>query len=106
MKIKRQIGGDGHVEVAHTLMGMGALHGGPLRDFTTALNCFKEALYIYRHKMNELTDENGISGSNRFFADEEADELDGHIQNAVKNIGLIEAALMKDREDGISKKRR
>lgn len=106
LKIKRQIGGDGHVEVAHTLMGMGALHGGPLRDFTTALNCFKEALYIYRHKMNELSDENGISGSNRFFADEEADELDGHIQNAVKNIGLIEAALMKDREDGISKKRR
>lgn len=106
LKIKRQIGGNDHVEVAHTLMGMGAVYGGPLRDFSTALNCFKEALYIYRHKMNELTDDNGISGSNKFFDDDEAEELDGHIQNAVKNIGLIEAALLKDREDGIIKKRR
>ena len=106
LKIKRQIGGDHHVEVAHTLMGMGALYGGPLRDFSTALNCFKEALYIYRLKMNELTDEHGLSGSNKFFEDEETEEIDGHIQNAVKNIGLIEAALLKDREEGIIKKRR
>ena len=106
LKIKRQIGGNDHIEVAHTLMGMGAVYGGPLRDFATALNCFKEALYIYRGKLNELTDECGISGSNKFFEDDETVEIDGHIQNAVKNIGLIEAGLLKDREDGITKKRR
>lgn len=106
LKIKRQLGGNDHIEVAHTLMGMGAVYGGPMRDFATALNCFKEALYIYRGKMNELTDEYGLSGSNKFFEDEVTVELDGHIQNAVKNIGLIEAGLMKDREDGITKKRR
>lgn len=106
LKIKRQLGGNDHIEVAHTLMGMGAVYGGPMRDFATALNCFKEALYIYRGKMNELTDECGLSGSNKFFEDEETVELDGHIQNAVKNIGLIEAGLMKDREDGRTKNRR
>ena len=106
LKIKRQIGGNNHIEVAHTLMGMGAVYGGPLRDFATALNCFKEALYIYRGKMNELTDECGLSGSNKFFEDDETVEIDGHIQNAVKNIGLIEAGLLRDREDGITKKRR
>lgn len=106
LKIKRQIGGNDHIEVAHTLMGMGALYGGPLRDFATALNCFKEALYIYRGKMNELTDECGLSGSNKFFEDDETVEIDGHIQNAVKNIGLIEAGLLKDREDGTTRKRR
>mmetsp|Transcript_24757 Transcript_24757/g.36771 ORF Transcript_24757/g.36771 Transcript_24757/m.36771 type:complete len:88 (+) Transcript_24757:47-310(+) len=87
-------------------MGMGAVYGGPMRDFATALNCFKEALYIYREKMNELTDEFGLSGSNKFFEDEDTVELDGYIQNAVKNIGLIEAGLLKDREEGIIKKRR
>ena len=106
LKIKRQIGGSDHVEVAHTLMGMGAVYGGPLRDFATALNCFKEALFIYRGKMNELTDEFGLSGSNKFFEDEDTVELDGYIENAVKNIGLIEAGLLKDREEGIIKKRR
>jgi len=106
LKIKRQLGGNDNIEVAHTLMGMGAVYGGPLRDFPAALNCFKEALYIYRGKMNELTDEYGLSGSNKFFGDEETVEMDGHIQNAVNNIGLIEAGLLKDREDGITKKRR
>jgi tetratricopeptide (TPR) repeat protein len=104
LKIKRRIAGDDHVEVAHTLMRMGAVYGGPMRDFVTALNCFKEALYIYRRNMNALT-EQGLSGSNKFFGDDEAEELDSHIQNAVKNISLIEAGLMKDREDGIIKKR-
>lgn len=106
LKIKRRIGGDDHIEVAHTLMGMGALYGGPMRDFATALNCFKEALYIYRHKLNDLTGADSLSGSNKFFGEDEAEEIDVYIQNAVKNIGLIEAGLLKDREEGITKTRR
>lgn len=106
LKIKRRIGGDDHIEVAHTLMGMGALYGGPMRDFASALNCFKEALYIYRQKLNALTGADSLPGSNKFFGEDESEEIDIYIQNAVKNIGLIEAGLLKDREDGITKTRR
>ena len=106
LKIKRRIGGDDHIEVAHTLMGMGALYGGPMRDFASALNCFKEALYIYRQKLNDLTGADSLPGSNKFFGEDESEEIDIYIQNAVKNIGLIEAGLLKDREDGITKTRR
>ena len=102
LAIKRHIAGDGHMEVAHTLMQMGALNGGPLRDFTKALVCFKEALYIYRSNLEDSTNKNASSNSQVFFGDEEAEEYDLHIQNALKNISLIEAALLKDR-DGVKK---
>lgn len=102
LAIKRHIAGDGHMEVAHTLMQMGALNGGPLRDFTKALVCFKEALYIYRSNLEDSTNKNASSNSQVFFGDEEAEEYDRHIQNALKNISLIEAALLKDR-DGVKK---
>ena len=102
LAIKRHIAGDGHMEVAHTLMQMGALNGGPLRDFTKALVCFKEALYIYRSNLEDSTKKNASSNSQVFFGDEEAEEYDRHIQNALKNISLIEAALLKDR-DGVKK---
>eukprot|EP00584_Thalassiosira_punctigera_P006540 CAMPEP_0172538224 /NCGR_PEP_ID=MMETSP1067-20121228/9657_1 /TAXON_ID=265564 ORGANISM="Thalassiosira punctigera, Strain Tpunct2005C2" /NCGR_SAMPLE_ID=MMETSP1067 /ASSEMBLY_ACC=CAM_ASM_000444 /LENGTH=625 /DNA_ID=CAMNT_0013323679 /DNA_START=60 /DNA_END=1938 /DNA_ORIENTATION=- len=110
LAIKRRIGGDFHMEVAHTLAGMGALLGGPLRDFTKGLNCFKEALFIYRANLEELSGgyqgDDGCSDNQRsFFGDEDAEEIDRHIQNTLKNISLIEAALLKDR-DGLSKKRR
>ena len=105
LKIKRHLGGDNHVECAHTLMGIGAVYS-ILRNFATALNCFKEALFIYRRNMDELTNKKGQQGSNRFFGDEETEVIDGCIQNALKNIGLIEAGLMKVREDGIMKKER
>lgn len=112
LAIKRDAGGDVHVEVAHTLMAMGALLGGPMGDFGRALNCFKEALHIYRINFEELTggamDDDGDEGHGRrsgFFDGEEAEEIDRHIRNAVKNISLIEAALLKDR-DGVSKRRR
>lgn len=90
LAITRKIGGDFHMEVAHTLMGMGALHGGPLRDVSRALICFKEALHIYRTNLEEL------SGANK--SDEEAEEIERHVQSALKNINLIEAALLKDKE--------
>ena len=102
LAIKRHIAGDGHMEVAHTLMQMGALNGGPLRDFTKALVCFKEALYIYRSNLEDSTNKNASSNSQVFFDAEEAEEYDRHIQNALKNISLIEAALLKDR-DGVKK---
>merc|ERR1712194_246926 len=105
LAIKRHIAGDSHAEVAHTLMSMGALFGGPMRDLTKALNCFKEASHIYRINLEELTgaDESrdGHSGTEHsFFEDEDSAEIDRHISNAVKNISMIEAALQKD---GMSK---
>ena len=89
LAITRKIGGEFHMEVAHTLMGMGALHGGPLRDVSRALTCFKEALHIYRTNLEEL------SGANK---SDEAEEIERHVQSAMKNIKLIEAALLKDKE--------
>ena len=90
-------------------MGMGALLGGPIRDFPKGLNCFKEALYIFRSNLKELREEKFNSSASlqrqSFFGDEDEKEIDGHIQNALKNINLIDAAMAKDR-DGASKKRR
>ena len=120
LTIKRRLGGDNCTEVARTLMGLGALAGGPLRDFARALNCFKEALFIYRANLEELSGVggdrgtvggshegcgDGMSSSQALFGEEDAEEIDFHIQNALKNIGLIEAAMMKDAE-GKSKRRR
>ena len=94
------------MEVANTLMGLGALLGGPMRDFSRALNCFKEALYIYRSNLedagNEEEEEEEEEGSLMMF--EETEEIEGQIQNALKNISLIEAALVKEKD--ATKKRR
>ena len=118
LAIKRHIGGDLHLEVAHTLMDMGALTGGPLRDFAKALNCFKEALYIYRTNLEECSRAQGknVNGDNRnanssvqtFFDDEDTEEINSNrsVEKALKNISLIEAALLKDRDGATSKKRR
>ena len=114
LAIKRHIGGDLHLEVAHTLMDMGALTGGPLRDFAKALNCFKEALYIYRTNLEECSRANGINGDDRnanssvqtFFDDEHTEEINRSVEKALKNISLIDAALLKDRDGATSKKRR
>jgi tetratricopeptide (TPR) repeat protein len=114
LAIKRHIGGDLHLEVAHTLMDMGALTGGPLRDFAKALNCFKEALYIYRSNLEECSRANGINGDDRnanssvqtFFDDEHTEEINRSVEKALKNISLIDAALLKDRDGATSKKRR
>ena len=107
LAIFRHHGGDFHMEVANTLMGLGALLGGPMRDFSRALNCFKEALHIYRNNLDELDNDNmngagGNAGSLMMF--EESEEIEGQIQNALKNISLIEAALLKER-DGAKKRR-
>jgi tetratricopeptide (TPR) repeat protein len=111
LAIKRHIVGDMHLEVATTLMDMGALIGGPLRDFTKALNCFKEALYIYRANLEECTgahDANRSASTSKrtFFDDEDAEEINMSIEKALKNISLIDAALLKDRDGASSKKRR
>lgn len=107
LAIKRHFGGDLHMEVASTLMQLGALNGGPLRDLTKALNCFKEALYIYRTNLEEFTrgETPSASSSQVFFGEDYANEIDMNIQNAQKNIKMIEAALLKER-DGVSKKAR
>ncbi|KAL3823344.1 hypothetical protein ACHAXA_008839 [Cyclostephanos tholiformis] len=111
LAIKRHIVGDMHLEVANTLMDMGALIGGPLRDFTKALNCFKEALYIYRANLEECSrarDENrsATTSTQTFFDDEESDVINMSIEKALKNISLIDAALLKDRDGASSNKRR
>lgn len=104
LTIKRQVGGDEHIEVGHTLMGMGALLGGPMRDFSRALNCFKEALYIYRFSLETLSGVNGGDTFNYggaavgFYDGESAEEISEYVSNATKNIGLIEAALLGDRD--------
>jgi tetratricopeptide (TPR) repeat protein len=111
LAIKRHIVGDRHLEVATTLMDMGALIGGPLRDFTKALNCFKEALYIYRANLEECTRshdaiQSAATSTRTFFDDEDAEEINTSIEKALKNISLIDAALLKDRDGASSKKRR
>jgi len=100
LAIKRKFGGDHHLEVAHELMALGALNGGPLRDFTKALTCFKEALYIYRANLEESSKVHDSSSSQVFFGDDDSTMIDKHIQNALKNISLIDAALLKDRDGG------
>jgi len=108
LSIKRLIGGDSHLEVAHTLMNMGALLGGPLRDFTKALICFKEALYIFRTNLEESSRANNEPEKSIMplpFDDDDSTEIERHAENALKNISLIEAALLKDR-DGKSRVRR
>lgn len=106
LQIKRHIAGDDHIEVAHTLMEMGALLGGPMKDLVTSLNCFKEALYIYRCLLDDLIGANSYRSENSrltfYDADQEIDEVKEHIHNASRNIALIEDALLKDR-DGVSK---
>ncbi|KAL9183793.1 hypothetical protein ACHAXT_004649 [Thalassiosira profunda] len=112
LSITRKIGGDFNMEVGHTLMGMGALLGGPMRDFSKALNCFKEALFVYQRNLEELSDgsqeneEDGSSSLRGYYTGEDGEEIERHITNASKNINLIEAALMRDREDNASKRRR
>ncbi|KAL3788654.1 hypothetical protein ACHAW5_008011 [Stephanodiscus triporus] len=115
LAIKRHTLGDSHLEVAHTLMDMGALIGGPMRDFTKALICFKEALYIFRANLEECSrahdidvmgeNRNAKSSARTFFDNEDAEEINRSVENALKNISLLEAALLKDR-DGASTKRR
>jgi len=100
LAIKRKFGGDHHLEVAHELMALGAVNGGPLRDFTKALTCFKEALYIFRANLEESSKVQDSSSSQVFFGDDDSAEIDKHIQNALKNISLIDAALLKDRDGG------
>mmetsp|Transcript_17507 Transcript_17507/g.37873 ORF Transcript_17507/g.37873 Transcript_17507/m.37873 type:complete len:91 (-) Transcript_17507:257-529(-) len=83
---------------------MGALLGGPMRDFSRALNCFKEALYIYRFSLETLSGVNGGDTFNYggaavgFYDGESAEEISEYVSNATKNIGLIEAALLGDRD--------
>ena len=100
LAMKRKFGGDHHLEVAHELMSLGALNGGPLRDFTKALTCFKEALYIFRANLEESSKVHDSSSSQVFFGDDDSAMIDKHIQNALKNISLIDAALLKDRDGG------
>ena len=100
LAMKRKFGGDHHLEVAHELMALGALNGGPLRAFTTALACFKEALYIFRANLEESSKVHDSSSSQVFFGDDDSAMIDKHIQNALKNISLIDAALLKDRDGG------
>eukprot|EP00804_Cyclotella_cryptica_P016730 CCRYP_002031-RA/>CCRYP_002031-RA protein AED:0.10 eAED:0.10 QI:70/-1/1/1/-1/1/1/1832/687 len=109
LQIKRHIGGDSHIEVAHTLMEMGALLGGPMKDVVTSLNCFKEALYIYRCKLDDLIGANSNRSENSrlsfYDTDQEVDEINEHIHNASRNIALIEDALLRDK-DGVGKSNR
>ena len=105
LAIKRKFGGDHHLEVAHELMALGAVNGGPLRDFTKALTCFKEALYIFRANLEESSKVQDSSSSQVFFGDDDSAEIDKHIQNALKNISLIDAALLKDRDGGTKQTR-
>ena len=97
------------MEVAHTLMDMGALIGGPMRDFPKALNCFKEALFIYRRQLEEIgSSQDTQSSSQAFLSHDNTDveEIEKHVENALNNINLIEAALMKDRDGASTRKRR
>jgi tetratricopeptide (TPR) repeat protein len=109
LQIKRHIGGNNHVEVGRTLMEMGALLGGPMKDLAAALNCFKEALHIYRVQRDEIVQANSNREENSrqafYDADLELDEINEHVQNASKNIALIEDALLQHK-GGVSKPRR
>ncbi len=116
LSIKRRIGGDFHLDVAHALMDMGALLGGPLRDFTKALICFKEALYIYRANLEECDEasecdskseyRNEKTSIQSFLDDDDMEEMERHVENALKNISLIEAALRKDRDEKSIRRRK
>jgi hypothetical protein len=92
--------------VGHTLMELGALLGGPMKDLATGLNCFKEALHIYRCNLHELYESKASQSDNSRLAfydvDQEIEAMNGHVHLASKNIALIEDALLKDR-DGASK---
>ena len=109
LKIKRHIGGENHVEVGHSLMEMGALLGGPMKDVMTALNCFKEALHIFQCQRDGLIEANFNSEMNLkqtfYDTDLELDEINEHISNASKNIAIIQDGLLKQK-DGVDKQRR
>ena len=87
-------------------MELGALLGGPMKDLATGLNCFKEALHIYRCNLHELYKSKASQSDNSRLAfcdvDQEIEAMNGHVHLASKNIALIEDALLKDR-DGASK---
>jgi tetratricopeptide (TPR) repeat protein len=103
LQIKRHIGGDNHMEVGRTLLEMGALLGGPLNDMITSLNCFKEALHIFHCNRDEILEANSHRDENSrqsFYdvnADLELDDINECVQNAAKNIALIQDSLLKDR---------
>lgn len=109
LQIKRHIGGNNNFEVGRTLMEMGALLGGPMKDLAAALNCFKEALHIYRLQRDEIVQANSNREENSrqafYDADLELGEINEHVQNASKNIALIEDALLQNK-GGVSKTRR
>jgi tetratricopeptide (TPR) repeat protein len=99
LAIKRHIGGDLHLEVAHTLMDIGALTGGPLRDLSKALICFKEALFIYRTNLKERSSaQHDGNDKHMLFDDQDVAEINRSIEYALKNTSLVEAALLKDRD--------
>lgn len=109
LQIKRHIGGNSNVEVGRTLMEMGALLAGPMKDLVTGLNCFKEALHIYRCQRDDIIQANSNRTENSrqaFFDTElELDEITECVNNAAKNIALVEDALL-DKRDGSGKGRR
>jgi tetratricopeptide (TPR) repeat protein len=99
LAIKRHIGGDLHLDVASTLMDIGALTGGPLRDFSKALICFKEALYIYRTNLKEQSSaETDRKEKYMLSDDQDVAEINRSIEYALKNISLVETAILKDRD--------
>ena len=95
LAIKRHIGGDSHLDVASTLMDIGALTGGPLRDFSKALTCFKEALFIYRTNLKEHSAQHDKKDSYMLSDDQDVAEINRSIEYALKNISLVEAAILK-----------
>ena len=101
LQIKRHIGGNSNVEVGRTLMEMGALLAGPMKDLVTGLNCFKEALHIYKCQRDDIIQANSNRDDNSrqaFFDRElELDEINECVNNASKNIALVEDALLDKR---------
>ena len=81
----------------------GALLGGPMKDLIRALNCFKEALHIYKCQRDDIIKANSgrADDSRQEFYDQDLDldDIDECVSNAGKNIALIEGALLKHKED-------
>ena len=78
------------------------LGGHPMNDLITALNCFKEALHIYKCQRDEILETNSTradKGQSFYDTELELDEIDEHVYNASKNIALIQDALLKDKGD-------